>query len=144
MCHRSLNDRICTRTDCKFMHVKGTKRTDPEENNMRSANFEPLPHSAARPLLSPPSVPVHPPPQDRSSSIVAQTQTSFLSHLSKLEDHLAKMTTKLDHLDSKYTYLSQQQAKQYSTYPPPQYQPLYPHLFPPPMQVGSSLGSPRQ
>ena len=29
MCHRSLREKICLRTECKFMHVRGTRRSDP-------------------------------------------------------------------------------------------------------------------
>ena len=42
MCHRSLKERICTRTDCHFWHIKGTKRVEHDYGRVTSANYEPM------------------------------------------------------------------------------------------------------
>ena len=149
MCYRSLSERICARADCHFMHVKGTKRGQPDYIPELSANYEPVNHTnanfphhlqtaASRQHRSPPSVT---PPQHRSPPSVTPPENHFLDYCRKFEEQLTKITAKLQQLDSNYTQLSQQQAKPQSIFQTaPQYQipqPYYPHLFPPPMQMGA-------
>ena len=142
MCYRSLKDRICVRSDCKFMHVKGTKRSEPQEVNEPSANYVPVSLNR-NPTNRQETRGVGNEPTSQAVRSLSSTQhsNSFLEHLKKLEEQLATISSKLQQLDRNYAHLSQQQSKPHPINSP--YQPLppqyYPHLPPPPLSLAGAV-----
>ena len=113
MCHRSLKERICSRRDCKFMHIKGTKRHEEQANE--------TPPSPERLMSIPPSqliqrdVLSHNVPQSTTSKSGPQSDDRVFGMMKTMEEQLSRITTKLNQLDQSYQQLSHQQTP---TYPP--------------------------
>ena len=121
------------------MHVKGTKRSEPNDANEPSANHVPLNQNAAnlREMSRTSSLPA-----SRTESAPDNLQpNNFLEVFKKLEEQMVSMSTKLHQLDSNYAHLSQQQARPYTIphhfqSPPPHY---YPHFSPPPPPLATTM-----
>ena len=106
MCHRSLKDRICTRSDCKFMHIKGTKRheDDASTNAPQPVRLmDVLPRPTNQPEATPHSVAITPSPSTEANDHI----TSFMK---SVEDQLSRITANLNHLNQSYDKLSQQNS----------------------------------
>ena len=114
MCLRSLKERICLRVDCKYLHVKGTNRTDPSSqinSNDRIVNMTPQP-SRAVPNLMEVNIRPNPPPQPKTltNSLNAQPfQEYFLEQMKFIRDQMAQFGNRIQQLDVNYSRLNLQQ-----------------------------------
>ena len=122
MCFASLKERVCLRNDCKFMHIKGTKRYGEPEGLQPPR--EQVPSWNPPPLMDSTSHARNQTQHQRASQATMASQPQnrdlFLDHLKSMEAQLLKITDKLLQLDSNYNHLIQHgpiQSKMYQTYP---------------------------
>ena len=114
MCLRSLKERICLRVDCKYLHVKGTNRTDPSSqinSNDRIVNMTPQP-SRAVPNLMEVNIRPNPPTQPKTltNSLNAQPfQEYFLEQMKFIRDQMTQFGNKIQQLDVNFSRLNLQQ-----------------------------------
>ena len=103
MCHSSLRDRTCLRDNCKFMHVKGTRRdeTYSPDPQARQSSQRPFEESRVFPNQSDRHQQTHrSTEQPRNSN--GDASFSFLEHLKAIQEQMSHMTSKLQQLDANY------------------------------------------
>ena len=108
MCHSSLQERKCTRKNCKFMHIKGTSRTQagPEPESQNQSQSRPAAPQAPEP--KPPLQSAAPQPSANPGSTTITGGNSFLDIIKAMQDQFAQMNSRLQHLDENYQRLCYQ------------------------------------
>ena len=103
VCHASLRSRTCVREDCKFQHIKGTKRThDQQESEVTNRmNQNQIQHQNT----SSQAKPGREMRQEASNS----NQGSFLD-IRELKEQMNAISGKLREIDLNYSLLLQQQS----------------------------------
>ena len=107
MCYRSIKEKICLKSDCKYLHIKGTRRSVISE-----------PNSTALPKLMQVQTsrsPLHPANDDKIT-IPGSLETCFLEHLQLMRNEILLMNKRLEKLDTNFSNLDHQQFPQ-SLYP---------------------------
>ena len=134
VCNTSLNERLCTNADCKYLHIRGTKRSTQPVANPQQAES-----TGRQTRLS----------QSQGSSSAARvTQQNptnstvlapFLEQLKLMSDQMQFFSTKLLQLDQRFSTL--QQATPLPMFRPPNLQflpqiPQLQHYHPPAAPLG--------
>ena len=143
MCHSSVRERKCLRENCKFMHVRGTQRT---ETNPPEARYgQNLPHITrgdgnSQYQNESTQQPNHSTNHPRTYS----EQRPFLEHLKAIQDQMSQMSLKLQQLDTNYgNWCLQQQGYPWTPkYPLMQSTQLKPLAREPP--IGQQMAYPNQ
>ena len=103
ICHTSLRKRTCFREDCKFLHIKGTKRTQ-EQQESEVANRVNQNQEQHR-ITSTQARPLREIRQEASNS----NQGNFLD-IRELKEQMNSISGKLREIDLNYSLLLQQQS----------------------------------
>ena len=114
VCHSSLQDRTCFREDCKYVHIRGTKRTAPPAAADINGNN---PSRPAAQLRSDPSNILsreNRTPNNGTTGPAAPTISSrdnaFLEHLKGMQEQIVTISNKLSQMDVAYNSLLTQQT----------------------------------
>ena len=154
MCHASLQDRVCLRENCKFMHVRGTRRSDREEEN--AANLNSLQDNTKRNFNKSNSNSLNISSNQRNNYQTANpppaNATTFLDSIKALQDQMVLLTTRMQQMEDSKWQWGAQQFQGYHMAPRNQLnpQPIYPYQMPhpqmlhPPPAPGGSGASPAQ
>ena len=94
ICHRSLKDRICLREDCKFLHIKGTRRRELQSVPTDAAVPDPVNHTAAASVTRPPREQVK-----SSSALPPSINESFLEQMKIMQEQILTITKRIQLLD---------------------------------------------
>ena len=95
VCNTSLRQRSCFRENCKFLHIRGTKRNrDQESNSSEQTRSTQIKQSSDGQSSQ----------RDNSMPV----QSPFLCHIKELQNQLMAITTKLGEMDRNYSVLLQQ------------------------------------
>ena len=124
MCHASMKDRKCLREDCKFMHIRGTKRSENEVVDKQ--------------ITAPPAAQQVQTENVRNVSSTnsnPNSNTTFLEMMKTMQDQISHMASKLEQVDANYRSLCCQQLGY-----PPQLRYPYPMQLHP--QMKPSAGQP--
>ena len=105
MCQLSLRERICSREDCKYMHIRGTRRSEPtqpqQDQGQRQQGEGVRRNNSSRPENQPVSV------RKTLYTENSQNQGSFLE-LKELKDQMALIHKKLEQTDLNFNLVLQQ------------------------------------
>lgn len=147
MCHSSLQDRTCLRDNCKFMHVRGTRRADEQQvSDAGPGNQRVPPGNNAQNTRH--RVSAQHNNKQANSSTPANTN-AFLDSVKMLQDQMAILTTKMQQMEASKWNWNPQQLQGYQMAPryPHNMQPIYqyqmpPQMLHPPPTTGGSPGIP--
>ena len=101
MCHSSMQERNCTRENCKFMHIKGTQRSTGEPTQSTNQGRSDVNQKTS------PQPPQQSSAQNKDAPI--SNSQSFLDIIKVMQEQLSQVTSKLQQLDDNYTRLCYQQ-----------------------------------
>lgn len=147
MCYRSLKERICIKTDCKFIHVKSTRRSETTEHlhaadqSPTNPNQIPVSQPASRPvnLMSVQTRPT--PSENQHSSIHSGTEFKLLlDQMKQMQDQINSFSNTLYELGANVGSRtspsfnpSSSQPRPFLPFPQqPQCQSQYQMCYPPP------------
>ena len=129
-----VNNVACFRTNCKFQHLKGTKRSRDSEVGAEGSLGQPVPQHNHRPSQPPnPSQVQHIPEESFSGR---RSNNPFLDQVTAINLQMKEMTSKLHQMETNYSSLQFQLhsiSHQQPKLPHPQLSmlpPVYPHLPP--------------
>ena len=103
MCTTSLRERLCHRENCKFMHVKGTKRAERNSDQgapLYNSNVEASPTQRIDKRRAP----------SNNNQATPKVDETFLGQIKSLGDHMQLITKRLERMDFNYSLVLQQQA----------------------------------
>ena len=126
MCYNSMRERQCFRENCKFMHIKGTKRSEDEATGNQGTYPPAAQQNQTRKPLQP-----QPRSNSQNQSHNPSSNSPFLDMMKSMQDQISQLSSKLQQMDTNYHSLCYQQLG----YPP--------HMrFPLPMQAHQLMKPP--
>ena len=131
MCHSSLNDKTCFKSECKYLHLKGTKRSRANETDAVNMAQQ-FPSQIAPPSFQHPKI-----AKPVSTAVVPCEQNlneNFLEQVKSINLQMKEMTNKLLQMEVNYSSLQLQlqsipnQQPKILQHQPPMITPVYPQL----------------
>ena len=123
LCKFSVNDRTCFRDDCKFNHLRGTKRSrEPDAQSAQPRSTEAKSGDGRRSLKN---VQVNPPNPSLQNT---DMNNHFLDQIKAINNQMLQISNKLQHMDANYNNIQlqlQSSTNQQPRFPLLQY-PMYP------------------
>ena len=144
MCYSSLRERKCSRDNCKFMHIKGTARTEavPTQNQRQSRPSASVPTQNQRQSRRSATQATEPESRQVPTNINRTTilnGDSFLEVIKAMQDQFSQVTCRLQQLDDNYQRL----CYQLPGFPVQQkYPAMQPHFPARPVTLQPTMGQP--
>ena len=98
VCNSSLRERICTKHDCKYLHIRGTKRSAGETSPNASEEVQETLHQPSGTRNK---------KRASAQEEIQKDSTSFLEQLSSLNEKMSLFSSKLQQMDYRYSLLLQ-------------------------------------
>ena len=104
MCHSSLQERLCARENCKFMHIKGTRRSEQQAAHEDNGGVRQNPADRGRNASR--NAPAHQSRNSAAQDSNKATDNAFLDCVKALQVQMATLTAKIQQMDANYSHLS--------------------------------------